>query len=77
VASGSPCSIGDIAGHLSNAFGPRAPRPIVTGRYRLGDVRHIVASPERAREFLGFRAEVTIADGLARLRRELDLEAAS
>jgi dTDP-L-rhamnose 4-epimerase len=38
----------------------------VSGRYRLGDVRHIVASPDRAREVLGFRAGVHPADGLAR-----------
>ena len=36
----------------------------VTGGYRLGDVRHVVASPARAREALGFVAAVTPSDGL-------------
>jgi len=38
--------------------------PEVTGGYRLGDVRHIVASPERAVAELGFEAEVRPAQGL-------------
>ena len=38
--------------------------PEVTGGYRLGDVRHIVASPALARAELGFAASVRPADGL-------------
>ncbi|MBO4274911.1 NAD-dependent dehydratase, partial [Microbispora triticiradicis] len=37
---------------------------VVTGEYRLGDVRHIVASPGRARAELGFRARVGFAEGM-------------
>ena len=59
VCSGRPVSIGEVAAML----GPLEPR--VTGRYRLGDVRHIVASPARARERLGFSAEVDPREGLA------------
>ena len=39
--------------------------PVVTGRWRLGDVRHIVASPARAERALGFVAEVDFAAGMA------------
>ena len=46
--------------------GSTGPRPTVTGEYRLGDVRHIVASPERARTELGFKAEIGPDEGLAR-----------
>ena len=38
--------------------------PVVTGQYRSGDVRHIVADPARAAELLGFRAVVDPRDGL-------------
>jgi dTDP-L-rhamnose 4-epimerase len=38
--------------------------PLVTGQYRSGDVRHIVADPTRAAEQLGFRAAVDPRDGL-------------
>ncbi len=40
------------------------PTPVVTGEFRLGDVRHVVASPARAQDELGFRAAVRLADGV-------------
>ncbi len=70
VCSGTPVTIGEVAGALTDAFGPDAPRPVVTGRYRLGDVRHVVASPARAERILGFRAQVPFAAGLAELAHE-------
>ncbi len=62
VCSGSPGSVGDMAAALSRAHG--GPAPEVTGRYRLGDVRHVVASPEHAARVLGFRAEVDFDAGM-------------
>jgi dTDP-L-rhamnose 4-epimerase len=50
---------------LTDAFDLDAP-PIVSGQFRLGDVRHVVASPRRAREVLGFEAMVAPHDGLRR-----------
>lgn len=63
VASGEPRTIGDMAEALAGAFG--GPGPVVTGGYRLGDVRHIVARPDRARRELGFTPSVPFADGMA------------
>jgi dTDP-L-rhamnose 4-epimerase len=63
VASGEPHTISEMAAALAGAYG--GPRPVVTGRYRLGDVRHIVASPERATAGLGFRATVSFEEGMA------------
>ncbi len=62
VCSGVPVTIREVA----SAVAPAGPEPVVTGAYRLGDVRHIVASPERAQRDLGFRAEIAPAVGLAR-----------
>ena len=62
VASGTPHTVGDMARALSEAFG--GPAPQVTGRYRVGDVRHVVASPVRAATELGFRARVRFEDGM-------------
>ncbi len=62
IASGRPTTVGEMAGALADAFG--GPAPVVTGRFRLGDVRHVVASPARAAADLGFQAAVTPADGL-------------
>lgn len=67
IASGSPHTVLEMASGIADAFGPAAPAPMVTGGYRLGDVRHIVASPERASRDLGFTAEVAFADGMQAL----------
>jgi dTDP-L-rhamnose 4-epimerase len=40
---------------------------VVSGRFRLGDVRHIVASPDKAIAGLGFRAAVPFDAGLLEL----------
>jgi dTDP-L-rhamnose 4-epimerase len=64
VASGEPRSILDMADALSAACGS-ALAPVVTGEFRLGDVRHVFASSERARTELGFTARERFADGMA------------
>jgi len=69
IASGRPRSVGEMAEALAEAAGPEAPRPLITGRYRLGDVRHVFASPERAGELLGFRAGEDFAQGMRELAR--------
>lgn len=63
VCSGRPVSILDVASSLCEARD--AAPPVVTGDYRSGDVRHIVAAPERAADVLGFRAAIDPRDGLA------------
>lgn len=63
VASGQPCTIGQMAAALADAFG--GPAPEVTGQFRVGDVRHVVASPELARAELGFHASTSFRQGMA------------
>lgn len=67
VCSGEPHTVLDMAAALSRAFG--AGPPEVVGGYRLGDVRHVVASPARAVEELGFRATVGFDDGMREFAR--------
>jgi dTDP-L-rhamnose 4-epimerase len=62
VCSGQPISIFEVAEQLCAAHG--GPAPEVTGRYRSGDVRHIVADPSRARRQLGFTANIDPQTGL-------------
>jgi dTDP-L-rhamnose 4-epimerase len=64
VASGEPHTVGEMAGALARAFGGGI-EPVVTGEYRLGDVRHIVASPAAAAADLGFRGQIGFAEGMA------------
>jgi dTDP-L-rhamnose 4-epimerase len=69
IASGTPRSVGALAEALADAAGATAPRPQVTGRFRLGDVRHVFASARRAAEELGFVASEDFAVGIAELAR--------
>ena len=69
VASGTPRSVGEMARVLADAAGPGAPQPVVTGQYRLGDVRHVFASPDRARRLLGFSANEDFHAGMAEFSR--------
>lgn len=69
IASGEPHTIGEMAEALTDAFGAGAPRPERTGRFRLGDVRHVFGAPDRAAAVLGFRAAVPFAQGMQEFAR--------
>ncbi|MEV7689442.1 NAD-dependent epimerase/dehydratase family protein [Streptomyces bungoensis] len=62
TGSGEPRTVGDLATALATAHG--GPAPVVTGEYRLGDVRHITADSSRLRTDLGWKPEVTFEEGL-------------
>ena len=63
VCSGEPVSIRQVADLVAAGTGSDLD-PRVTGEYRAGDVRHVVASPRRARDELGFSAQVSPQEGL-------------
>ncbi len=65
VASGVQRTIGELAAELSSVMD--GPPPVVTGRFRLGDVRHIIADSARIRADLGWTPQVAFRDGLAAL----------
>jgi dTDP-L-rhamnose 4-epimerase len=67
VASGMPRSVLDLANALTAAAGSGAPKPDVVGGYRIGDVRHVFASTERAQLELGFQAQTKLEDGVCEL----------
>ncbi|MER5789822.1 NAD-dependent epimerase/dehydratase family protein [Streptomyces sp. NPDC001980] len=62
TGSGEPHTVGEMARALAEAHG--GPLPVVTGEYRLGDVRHITADSSRLRAELGWKAEVGFAEGM-------------
>jgi dTDP-L-rhamnose 4-epimerase len=47
----------------------RGPEPIVTGTYRLGDVRHITADSSRLKQELGWQPQVDFRDGMTELAK--------
>ncbi|MFG2503682.1 NAD-dependent epimerase/dehydratase family protein [Streptomyces sp. NPDC048441] len=62
TGSGDPHTVGEMADALASAYG--GPAPVVTGEYRLGDVRHVTADSARLRADLGWQPEVDFASGM-------------
>ncbi|WP_279328050.1 NAD-dependent epimerase/dehydratase family protein [Streptomyces sp. OS603R] len=62
TGSGTPHTVGEMAQALAEAHG--GPSPVVTGDYRLGDVRHITADSTRLRTDLGWKPEITFEEGM-------------
>ncbi len=67
VGSGTPRTVGEMAVALARALD--GPEPVVTGRFRLADVRHITADSSRVRDELGVRVTVEFRDGMEELAR--------
>ncbi|MER6318780.1 NAD-dependent epimerase/dehydratase family protein [Streptomyces sp. NPDC001581] len=67
TGSGEPHTVGEMATELASAHG--GPAPVVTGEFRLGDVRHITADSARLRADLGWRPEVGFVEGMAEFAR--------
>ena len=67
IASGAPHTILELATELWSSLGCHTPEPRVTGAWRLGDVRHIQASPALASSVLGFGATTTFSEGISDL----------
>jgi dTDP-L-rhamnose 4-epimerase len=65
IGSGVVTTVGEMAQVTSTLLA--GPDPVVTGGFRLGDVRHVTASSEAAAGALGWRARVGLAEGLATL----------
>ncbi|CAM5708047.1 NAD-dependent epimerase/dehydratase family protein [Streptomyces coeruleorubidus] len=67
TGSGDPHTVGEMARALAAAYG--GPEPVVTGEYRLGDVRHITADSARLRDALGWKPEAGFEEGMAEFAR--------
>lgn len=65
VGSGTPRTVGEMAQALATCL--TGPSPVVTGRYRLGDVRHITADSSRLKAELHWVPTVAFEDGMAEL----------
>ncbi|MFI2431389.1 NAD-dependent epimerase/dehydratase family protein [Streptomyces sp. NPDC018693] len=68
TGSGDPHTVGEMAEALAAACG--GPAPVVTGEYRLGDVRHITADSSRLRAELGWKPEVGFEEGMREFAEE-------
>jgi dTDP-L-rhamnose 4-epimerase len=67
IGSGRSASVMEVAERLAKVLDRQDVEPEITGRYRVGDVRHCFADIARARELLGYEPAVGLKDGMAEL----------
>jgi dTDP-L-rhamnose 4-epimerase len=72
VGSGESYTVLDIATRIARTLGCEHILPQVTGKYRVGDIRHCFADITAARRLMGYAPQVTLDDGLSELAVWLD-----
>ncbi len=77
VGSGHRYTIRTVAQRMARALGKEHLRPEITGKYRVGDIRHCFADITRAREVLGYRPRMSLEQSLADLALWLEKQTAS
>jgi dTDP-L-rhamnose 4-epimerase len=65
VGSGTPRTVGEMAQALADAL--KGKPPVTTGKFRLGDVRHITADSSRLKNELNWQPRVDFAAGMHEL----------
>jgi dTDP-L-rhamnose 4-epimerase len=72
VASGCSRTVEEIAVRLAAVLGVEHLAPEITGKVRVGDIRHCFADISRARVLLGYEPQVDFDDGIAELAAWLE-----
>jgi len=76
VGSGTSCTVLHAAETLTEILGKSNLRPEITGRLRVGDIRHCFADILLSREVLGYRPKIDMEDGMVELAEWLSEQTA-
>jgi dTDP-L-rhamnose 4-epimerase len=72
VGSGRRYTVRAIAERMAEAIGKPYIAPEVTGKYRVGDIRHCFADITHARQVLGYEPQLPLEEGLVELAEWLE-----
>ena len=72
VGSGYAYTIIEIAERLAKILRKEDIIPEISGKYRVGDIRHCFADVTKAKEILGYQPQVALEDGLLELAEWLE-----
>ena len=72
IGSGDSVSVQEISQKLAKVLGKEDAEAEVTGKYRVGDIRHCFADISRAEQLLDFRPSVSLEEGMAELAEWLE-----
>jgi dTDP-L-rhamnose 4-epimerase len=67
VGSGQHYTIKELAKRMSQVMGKEYLEPEITGKYRMGDIRHCFADISLARQILGYEPRTSLEHGLGEL----------
>ncbi|HJR16270.1 MAG TPA: SDR family NAD(P)-dependent oxidoreductase [Gemmatimonadales bacterium] len=77
IGSGNSYTVREIAERIAAVMGKEYLEPEITGKYRVGDIRHCFADISRARASLGYDPRVELEEGLVELASWLEGQAAT
>jgi dTDP-L-rhamnose 4-epimerase len=77
IGSGQAVTVRDVAKAIGEVMGKPHIRPAVTGKYRMGDIRHCFADITQACKVLGYEPQVEFQQGLAELAQWLEGQVAT
>jgi len=77
VGSGRSYTIAEIAERIARVMGKEYLQPELTGKYRVGDIRHCFSDISLARATFGYEPEVHLEEGLEELATWLEGQVAS
>lgn len=72
IGSGNAYTVLEIAQELQKTLGKQHIAPQITGKYRVGDIRHCFANINKAQQILGYQPQTTLAAGLEELAAWLE-----
>jgi dTDP-L-rhamnose 4-epimerase len=72
VGGGRAYSVRQVAAILAKAMGKTHLQPEITGKYRVGDIRHCFADISLAARVLGYAPKITLESGLVELAAWLE-----
>jgi dTDP-L-rhamnose 4-epimerase len=76
IGSGQPQTVLEIAQRMARVLGKEHIAPEITGRCRVGDIRHCYADISKARRVLGYEPQVSLEEGLEELAQWLPTQTA-
>ena len=76
IGSGRPRTVLEIAQRMARVLGKEQIEPEISGKYRVGDIRHCFADIRLARRHLGYEPQVEMEEGLQELAEWLGTQAA-
>jgi len=72
LGSGKAYTVLEIACRMAAATGKSHIEPEITGKYRVGDIRHCFADISKARQILGYEPQISLQKGMTELAQWLE-----